>query len=189
MGNSTDVTPSFLRSIIDYDPETGHMLWLARTPDMFSDSAGCSAEHRCDGFNTQFAGKPAISSVSARGYKAGSIFGKHVYAHRVAWAIHYGQWPEHHIDHINGDKSDNRIANLRDCTQSMNLRNSSAAVTSSSGHRCIYPSGRKWMVRFSLRSGVAKGSRLFVSLDDAIKERDAMAEQLGFTKRHVSGRG
>lgn len=43
--------------------------------------------------------------------------------HRVAWALHYGKWPEHTIDHINREKTDNRISNLRDVPQAVNNLN------------------------------------------------------------------
>lgn len=46
-----------------------------------------------------------------------------IYAHRLAWFLHYGVWPEHVIDHINGDPADNRISNLRDITQQENTMN------------------------------------------------------------------
>ncbi len=46
--------------------------------------------------------------------------------HRVAWALYYNKWPEHTIDHINRDGSDNRIENLRDVTQAINNTNKSA---------------------------------------------------------------
>jgi hypothetical protein len=46
-------------------------------------------------------------------------------AHRVAWALYYGSWPEHTIDHINRDPSDNRIENLRDVPQAVNNTNKS----------------------------------------------------------------
>lgn len=43
--------------------------------------------------------------------------------HRVAWFLYYGKWPEKCIDHINGDRSDNRIENLRDVSHSENSLN------------------------------------------------------------------
>lgn len=44
-----------------------------------------------------------------------------ILAHRLAWAIHHDKWPENEIDHINGDKRDIRIANLRDVTPKENM--------------------------------------------------------------------
>ena len=46
-------------------------------------------------------------------------------AHRVAWALYYNKWPEHTIDHINRDGTDNRIENLRDVPQAVNNTNKS----------------------------------------------------------------
>lgn len=46
-----------------------------------------------------------------------------VYMHRAIWAVFYGQWPKFVIDHIDGDRKNNHIENLRDCTQSDNLLN------------------------------------------------------------------
>jgi hypothetical protein len=57
------------------------------------------------------------------GYVVLDAGGKRVYAHRAAWRIVYGEWPSSGIDHINGDKSDNRITNLRLATQAENMQN------------------------------------------------------------------
>ena len=46
----------------------------------------------------------------------------HIFLHRMAWALAYGRWPSQ-IDHINGDKTDNRLCNLREVTFSENLQN------------------------------------------------------------------
>lgn len=56
------------------------------------------------------------------GYLRITVLGKSYYAHRLAWFYVYGVWPET-IDHINGIKSDNRIKNLRACSQSSNNQN------------------------------------------------------------------
>lgn len=58
-----------------------------------------------------------------RGYRRIGAFGRHWFAHRLAWEVYYGKAPEGDIDHINGDKSDNRIENLRDVSKSLNLQN------------------------------------------------------------------
>lgn len=45
-------------------------------------------------------------------------------AHKLAWRLHYGEWPAQIIDHINGDRSDNRIDNLRLVSHELNCHNS-----------------------------------------------------------------
>ena len=105
-----DATPEYVRSILSYDRETGALTWKYR-PDM----------RKC--WNTRYAGKVAFTTDHGVGYRQGSINGKNYFAHRVAWAIYYGEWPDGEIDHINGDKGDNRLSNLRLATRSNNEMN------------------------------------------------------------------
>lgn len=44
-------------------------------------------------------------------------------AHRLAWFLSHGKWPEHQIDHINGIRTDNRLCNLREATNQQNTQN------------------------------------------------------------------
>ena len=68
-------------------------------------------------------GKPT-GWVCANGYVyVTTPFGKKVLAHRLAWLLHTGHWPTDDIDHINRDRKDNRICNLRVLTRSQNLLN------------------------------------------------------------------
>lgn len=64
-----------------------------------------------------------LGSVTAAGYVKITIKGKQYQAHRLAWLYVYGKWPDNSIDHINGVRHDNRIANLRDVTDRVNSEN------------------------------------------------------------------
>lgn len=66
--------------------------------------------------------KPA-GCLSKRGYIQVKKGRDKFMAHRILWALHFGKWPSAGIDHINGDKTDNRIENLRDTTQFDNSKN------------------------------------------------------------------
>ena len=61
--------------------------------------------------------------TTRRGYRMLLVRGKHYQAHRAAWFLHYGEWPDGQIDQINRDPGDNRICNLRVVTGSENCRN------------------------------------------------------------------
>ncbi|MBK6599171.1 MAG: HNH endonuclease [Proteobacteria bacterium] len=71
------------------------------------------------------------------GYVRVSISGSPVLAHRAAWFICAGRWPTTQIDHVNGDRSDNRIENLRVCTISENRWNSKKRVRNTSGFKGV----------------------------------------------------
>lgn len=67
------------------------------------------------------------------GYIVITIGGKKYNAHRLAWLYVNGYWSENNIDHINRDKSDNRICNLREASHQCNARNSKKRSTNTSG--------------------------------------------------------
>jgi len=91
-----------LRQMISYDPETGFLKWIVPR-------RGHSA------------GSPAGYSHRT-GYTFLEIENRHYAGHRVAWAVVHGKWPRY-IDHINGNRSDNRLANLREATWQQNQAN------------------------------------------------------------------
>lgn len=119
-------SPELLRKLLDYDPETGLLTWKPRPRELFPTDASFK------GWNTRRAGTPALCYIDARGYRSGSIMGVGVRAHRVVLAMANGRWPEV-SDHINGDKGDNRLSNLRDCSQSENCRNAKRPSDNKSG--------------------------------------------------------
>jgi hypothetical protein len=71
------------------------------------------------------------------GYRQLKVGGRPYQEHRVAWFLHYGVWPEGMVDHINGDKSDNRIENLRLADARSNARNSRKRKNNKSGKKGV----------------------------------------------------
>lgn len=100
--------------------------------------------------------------------------------HRVVWFLHYGRWPENDVDHINGDPSDNRIANLREATRSQNLANANMYANNKTGARGV---ARTAAGTFSARIQHQKKVHnlgTFNSLDEAEKAyKDAATRLFG----------
>jgi hypothetical protein len=114
-----------LREVLHYNPETGVFTWLV--------SAGRVR-----------AGDVAGSISNPRRYRNISIDGRKYLAHRLAWLHTTGEWPPVFMDHINGDTSDNRIANLRPATQTQNRANTRRASNNASGFKGVCWHRRKW---------------------------------------------
>lgn len=86
------------------------------------------------------------AGTNLKGYVHISVDGNKYLAHRLAWFYEFGELPASEIDHINRDKSDNRIENLREADRSLNVRNTPAR--SKSGYKGIYwyKKYNKWRV-------------------------------------------
>lgn len=118
-------TISRLRELLEYDALTGSLRW------------------RINRRGTARAGTIAGRTVHT-GYREISISRQAHLAHRVAWAMFHGAWPSLDIDHINLDRQDNRIANLRQATDSQNKANARRQANSTSGFK-----GVTWHKRLS----------------------------------------
>jgi len=119
--------------LIRYDPDTGQMFWRDRAESDFPVKK--SAPRVAASWNARYSGKE-ITTKSSFGHIMVHVnigVRKRYCGHRIAWLLHYGQWPTNVIDHINGNPSDNRIANLRDCTLSQNARNQKLSSRNTSG--------------------------------------------------------
>lgn len=78
-----------------------------------------------------------VGSVHHSGYLHIWFEGRHFLAHRLAWAFVHNRWPQQQIDHINHERSDNRIGNLREASHGQNTRNSKIYRTNHSGFRGV----------------------------------------------------
>ena len=127
----TDIPVAFLRECFDYDRLSGAFAWRARPDDHFSTQALRTRWAR------HWVGRPAFTKVSSRGYLTAVVTfeGREVQlsAHRVAWALVVGAWPELQIDHANRRTRDNRFSDLREATQSQNNANRCGMPGTASG--------------------------------------------------------
>ena len=119
-----EITKQSLREIFDY--QDGYLLWKRpphkKGPQVIGEKAGC---------------------IDALGYWRIGLDKKRHYAHRLIWIWHHGTNPSM-IDHINCERADNRIENLRGCTKAENMRNSRKNAANKSGVKGVCWVGGKW---------------------------------------------
>lgn len=113
-------------------------------------------------------GARAFKTDNGHGYLRGSFRSNEYLAHRIAWALHYGEDADGFIDHINMDKSDNRIENLRLATKSENMLNRGAQKNNTSGLKGAYYNKRQksWYSRIKFE-GVDKFLGYFAGPEEA----------------------
>lgn len=95
---------SAIRGCLAYDANSGLLRWTVRKSQRVG--VGQVAGYRAAG-----------------GYVRVEVDGKSYAAHHIAWLLSTGNWPKQEIDHINGRRDDNRLANLRDVSRAENVQN------------------------------------------------------------------
>lgn len=116
-----------LSKYIRYDPDDGHCY---RTAD-----AG-----------TKWRIGDRVGSRHSRGYVEMRVGGVRLFAHQAAWVMMTGEWPDSQIDHINGDRKDNRWSNLRLVDQTKNSANMKKRANNRSGYKGVVKEGpTRWV--------------------------------------------
>ena len=172
-------TPDALRQLLRYDPDTGDLFWRERPEGMFT------SRRIARSWNSTFAGKKA-GNQKPNGYRYLRIFNRPLYAHRIAYAMSYGRWPAHQVDHIDGDRGNNALVNLRDCTNAENSRNSKLFSTNTSGHCGVTwdKQTSKWLAQARV-NGKQYSLGRHDRLEDAVAARTIFERRTGaFTDRH-----
>jgi hypothetical protein len=157
-----------VRQLLDYEPDTGLLRWKPRGQPQW---------------DATYAGKEALTG-RVDGYKRGKLLEVSVRAHRVVWAWVYGYWPLN-IDHINGDRTDNRLANLREVTVRQNAQNMKRYENNKSGYTGVIWMKRaeRWRATIKIL-GRNKHLGSFRNIEDAIAARKQAEEALGFHPNH-----
>jgi len=112
--NDESIPAGRVAELFAYDAESGALSWKL---DRGKAKAGAKAGY-----------------VSKLGYVCVGIEGRNYFAHRLAWAATHGRWPNGQIDHINGNKSDNRLCNLREADAAQNQQNIRTAKRRKAGN-------------------------------------------------------
>ena len=150
--NHAPLTAARLRELLSYDPDTGIFHWQVSRGSV---KRGAQAGRKND-----------------EGYIEISLDSRYYKAHRLAWLYVHGEWPTDQLDHINGARPDNRIANPREATNAENGQNQAMYSHNTSGRRGVSWCRvvGKWKARIK-----ANGRRIhlgyFEDIDDAARAR------------------
>ena len=149
-----------LKSLLSYEPDTGVIRWIAKGKGRIK--------------------KKEAGTLLHSGYAGIAIGPKRWQSHRIAWALHYGEWPKDQIDHINGIRTDNRICNLREASNAQNGKNLGLSKANKSGVKGVYfdKPNNKWRAFIKVNFKQIDLGR-YVNLQDAINAR-MIAEQKYF---------
>lgn len=167
-----------LSDLLDSNTETGEITFKFRDVGWFDHCKNPMAS--ASRWNGRLANKPAFTTINTSGYLCGRVLNKTLMAHRVIWAIHNGSFPDFEIDHINGDKMDNKLSNLRLATLTQNQHNTGLRATNSTGYKGV--SFRKNQGRFTSSISVNSKSVHLGSFDTA--ELASEAYQIAAKRYH-----
>lgn len=143
-------SPTSLLERLTYDRDTGEFRWIAKPAKNISSGS-------------------IAGSRDKNGYTVIVIDGRQFLAHRLAWVFIHGNPPTAEIDHINGDRSDNRAINLRNVTRKVNAQNlRRPSIRNKCGSLGVYRCLRSGKLRASITvSGRTVHLGLFETIDAA----------------------
>lgn len=146
------VTKELVQNLFEYT-EDGTLLW--KNPTSRSVKVGDKA-----------------GSMNKIGYVIVKINGKAYKAHRIIWLYHYGHLPKNDIDHIDRNKGNNRITNLREVSKTRNLRNRGILKSNTSGIAgvCYCNHRGKWKSYIKI-NGIQKTIGYFNDFNSAVQAR------------------
>lgn len=172
-----------LNMLLSYDAQTGGLTWNSRDISTFQETGTRPASWLWKHWQSKMAGKPAGSIQ--KGYARCCVDSENYLAHRVIWKMVNGTDPLQ-IDHIDGNKSNNRMENLRDVSHQVNAKNRKLYENNTTGVPGVsfHPRDKVWQVRI----GVGRGEEVHLGNYDnrqiAIAVRIAAQTLLDYHENH-----
>ena len=119
---------------------------------------------------------PIENVPTGMGYVYIAIHNRKYFAHRLAWFYVHGVWPKEQIDHVNGDKTDNRFCNLREATHQQNSGNKKAYKNNSSGVKGVaWDASRELWMAYVVTNRKMKNLGRYSRFEDAVAVRTEAA--------------
>ena len=151
-----NITQDELKALLNYDSETGVFTWKIRLSYNVPAGAEAGCIEKTYGYH--------LIGIGKASYRA----------HRLAWLYMTGEMPSVHIDHINGNKADNRFANLRKASYAENGRNAKLSITNKSGVKGVswHKSNQLWVanLRVNKKHKYIGGFKTIEEAANAIKQ-------------------
>jgi hypothetical protein len=166
MSNTKKLTASELHTLLESDYNLGKLYYKARGIPWW---------------DTRYSGKECFNTDS-HGYLVGTLHKNRYLKHRVIWCMKYGYWPEE-LDHIDRDKYNNSILNLREVTHTDNQRNYPAIKSNTSGQTGVhYRKREKLWVAYIGNGHKTESLGYFKFKKDAVNARLAKELEYGYTR-------
>lgn len=178
MARNNPISVETLHQLLRCDAAEGKLYWKQRPREMFPSFKGFRT------WEARFADKEAFTSKNRNGYFHGCILYKYLLAHRIIWAMENGQWPDQ-IDHINHNKTDNRISNLRSVSLLENQHNVRLHKRNTSGTAGVdwNKKDKRWRARICV-AGININLGYYKLKTDATLARKAAEIEHGFHPNH-----
>ena len=174
-----ELTQELLNELLTYEGSTGKLFWKYRDRKHFNNNGSYIR------WNNRYANKEAFTFTHRNGYRMGAIFDKSYRAHTIIWIMLYDEYPKHYIDHINGDRTDNRKVNLREVNSSESARNKGIHKSNKSGIIGVHMNSTgKWVAQIIDFDGKTLHLGTFVDLEEAAKVRKEYEAIYGYHENH-----
>lgn len=178
-----ELSIEYLSECFEVDFEKYILNWKKRPSYHFKTSQSYAR------WNTLYSGKVA-GSINAGGYFVVKIDASRFLVHRLIWAIIYGKFSQFELDHIDGNRQNNNVENLRECSEGFhNQRNRKRNSNNTSGQMGVLwrKDREKWVAVYYVSRGnrtVAKKLGSFQKFEDAVSCRLKWEEDNNFSHRH-----